>query len=135
MDEAVAWLFEAAAAGDLVTLWDLLEVNPLLVYARDTFAGETALREAAFHGQEACVQELLAAGAAVDAKDYTGTIALGHAAAGGSAACVCILLEAGASPEAASNTGCTALMKAAIGGHAACWRMLEAAGARITAVD
>lgn len=78
--------------------------------------GDTALRLAAFNGQEVFVRRLVEAGAAVNSYGWT---PLAYAAFNGHAPIVDYLLKRGAEVDARSENGSTALMIAARNGHLA----------------
>jgi ankyrin repeat protein len=62
--------FDAVERGDLETVHASLAADPALASARDA-TGATALHHAAFLGHRAMVEELLAAGAELNARDAT----------------------------------------------------------------
>ena len=129
-------LFEAASAGDLDRLTELLVYDPASVDGRSA-DGFTALHFAAFFGQVAAARLLVTHAADVDALGtgwMTGT-PLHSAASGSHADVVEVLLEAGASVDARQSGGWTALHSAAHNGDVASARMLLAAGADATAVN
>lgn len=78
--------------------------------------GDTALRMAAFNGQEAFVKRLVEAGAAVNMYGWT---PLAYAAFNGHASIADYLIRHGAEIDARSENGSTALMIAARNGHKA----------------
>jgi ankyrin repeat protein len=81
------------------------------------------LRRAAEGGREACVRELLAAGASPRAQN---SMAVPIAVRGGHEGCVMVLLAAGADP---APQGGQALLEAAYRGQDGCLRALLEAGA------
>jgi ankyrin repeat protein len=89
----------------------------------------SALRLAAFVGDAASVEALLAKGARVEARSDRGMTALMYAAGRGHEPVVRALLARGAAADARDQGGHTALMFAANGGHAEIARELLQAGA------
>jgi ankyrin repeat protein len=123
-------LFEAASAGDLDRLTELLAVDPASIDSRSG-DGFTALHLAAFFGRDDAARLLVSRGADVDARGrgwMTGT-PLHSAAAGRHAGVLDVLLEAGADPNARQSGGWTPLHAAARNGDVASVRLLLAAGA------
>jgi ankyrin repeat protein len=123
-------LFEAASAGDLDRLTELLAVDPASIEQRSG-DGFTALHLAAFFGRDEVARLLVSRGADVDARGrgwMTGT-PLHSAAAGRHAGVLDVLLEAGADPNARQSGGWTPLHAAARNGDVASVRLLLAAGA------
>jgi ankyrin repeat protein len=95
-----------------------------------------ALMRAAYAGDLEVVQNLIKAGADVNAPPTTyGGSALMRASREGHAAVVAALLAAGADVNMADNDGWTALMSASHDGHTAVVNMLLAAGADVHAAD
>lgn len=90
-------LVQAASDGNLRRLKEILELEPSCINERED-GSYTALIIAAYEGHEACVQELVSAGADLTPTDGDGT-ALENAMVSGCDGCVSILLEAGASIE------------------------------------
>jgi ankyrin repeat protein len=88
--------------------------------------GYTALAEAAWHGADEIVRELLAHGADVNAKLDSGSTALMMAAQHGNRKVVQILLDAGADVKAAAKDGQTALSIAEKQKHEEVARILRA---------
>jgi ankyrin repeat protein len=128
-------LFEAAAAGDLDRLTELLAYDPASVDGRSP-DGFTALHFAAFFGQPGATRLLVAHAAEVDARGtgwMTGT-PLHSGASGGHAEVVGVLLEAGADPGATQSGGWTPLHAAARNGDVASVTLLLASGADPEAV-
>ncbi|KPJ18810.1 Leucine-rich repeat serine/threonine-protein kinase 1 [Papilio machaon] len=98
----------------------------------DNFQGRL-LHQAALWDNEQLLRELLASGAAVDARDASGRTALHAAALAERSACLAALIAAGADVNATSDAaagGETALHVAAARGHAENVRALLSAGAR-----
>jgi ankyrin repeat protein len=129
-------LFEAASAGDLDRLTELLVYDPASVDGRSG-DGFTALHFAAFFGQVAAARLLVTHAADVDAHGtgwMTGT-PLHSAASGGHSEVVGVLLEAGASVDARQSGGWTALHSAVNNGDIASVTLLLAAGADAAAVN
>ena len=123
-------LFEAAAAGDLDRLTELLSDRSLPV-AAPSGDGFTALHFAAFFGRAEAARLLVVHGADVDARGtgwMTGT-PLHSAASGKHTEVVGVLLEAGADPDVRQSGGWTPLHSAAHNGDAASVRLLLDAGA------
>ena len=123
-------LFEAASAGDVDRLTELLTVDPSSVESRSG-DGFTALHFAAFFGRGHAARLLVTRAADVDARGtgwMTGT-PLHSAATGGHAEVVGVLLEAGADPNAKQSGGWTPLHAAARNGDIASVRLLLASGA------
>ena len=85
-------------------------------------------------GNLAAVQEILAAGADVNADSPDGT-ALMAATLGGHWAVVKLLLEAGAEVNAGDTSGNSALMEASLAGHARIVQLLLGEGAEINAAN
>jgi len=124
-------LIDAVRRGDLAAAQRL--ITPSTVDARDE-DGRTALMWAARLGQTALVEPLMAAGAAVDARDARDYTALFHAchdpdADRGHPEVVALLLQAGADKEARIGFGVRPLMYAAGTGEAAVVQVLLQAGA------
>lgn len=91
--------------------------------------GATHLMVFAYRGEEDLLEDLLARGAVVEAKDIDGQTALMYAANLRNDGCVRLLLDAGADPNAVDNQRSTPLMFAAQQGDDAIVRRLLAAGA------
>ena len=85
--------------------------------AECTRNGATALHIAANHGQLACVQTLLAAGAKVDSRDIDGATALLRAAQQGNPKVVATLVRHGAAIDCRDRFGETPLSAACKAGH------------------
>lgn len=94
--------------------------------------GNTALMMAAFRGNQAAVQEMLARGAKVEQPGWT---ALHYAAASGSTGIAALLLQRGAHVDAESPSGMTSLMLAAREGQEKAVMFLLEAGADATRKD
>lgn len=123
-------LFEAAAAGDLDRLTELLADDPASV-GRRSADGFTALHFAAFFGRPEATRLLVDHAADVDARGtgwMTGT-PLHSGASGGYAEVMGVLLEAGADPGARQSGGWTPLHAAARNGDVASVTLLLASGA------
>ncbi len=122
--------FEATALGEIGVLRERVERDPgsLSAFTPDGF---TALHLAAFFGQPAAADVLLAAGAPVDpaARNSMRVTPLHSAAAGRRPAMVSLLLAAGADPHARQAGGWTPLHSAAQNGDRESARLLLAAGA------
>ena len=89
--------------------------------------GTTCLHVAAQSGSATAVQQLLGAGAAIDARDVDSETALTLACQEGHAAAVEALLGARANPLLANDSGSTALVEARLSGDLRCMRLLEEA--------
>ena len=129
-------LFEAASAGDLDRLVELLAYDPASVDARSA-DGFTALHFAAFFGRPEAARLLVNHAADVDAHGagwMTGT-PLHSAASGSHAEVVGVLLEAGADPNTRQSGGWTPLHAAARAGDVASVTLLLASGADATAAN
>jgi ankyrin repeat protein len=98
---------EAAMCRELERRFDLIEldIGPIQL--------NSALFAAADTGCEGLAQRLLAAGAALDARDGLGTMPLAHAARAGQRALVELFLTKGAEINARDISGSTALYRAA----------------------
>jgi ankyrin repeat protein len=130
VDRDVQALLDAAFAGDVGTIWSLLDADSSLVW--ESAGGLTALHVAAMAGRDEAAALLIAKRATVDANGSSGT-PLFQAALGGHEAIVARLLANGAHPDGATPSGQTPLMAAAAGGHLACGRLLIEAGANLNA--
>jgi uncharacterized protein len=111
-------VFDAAAAGRVRGLEELLEGEPALAHAWSS-DGFTALHLAAFFGHEDAVERLLEGGADANAVARNADLQvapLHSAAAGGHSRIVVILLEHGADPNARQGGGFTPLHAAAQNG-------------------
>lgn len=108
-------LFEACKTGDAVRVKKL--ITPQTVNARDTAGRKsTPLHFAAGYGRREVVEILIAAGAALQARDDGGLQPLHNACSFGHADVVRALLAAGAAPAARDNWGYTPLHEAAAKG-------------------
>ncbi|HJQ23939.1 MAG TPA: protein kinase [Blastocatellia bacterium] len=99
----------------------------------DSRLSTTVLMYAAKDGHVGIVQDLLNAGAKLDAKDNDGDTALMYAAIDGRIDVMRALLNAGANVNAANNHADTSLMAAALRGRTEAVRLLLAAGADVNA--
>ncbi|KAI5640800.1 ankyrin repeats (many copies) domain-containing protein [Phthorimaea operculella] len=105
-------LFEACKLGDATKVKKL--ITPQNVNARDTAGRKsTPLHFAAGYGRREVVEILIAAGAALQARDDGGLQPLHNACSFGHADVVRALLAAGAAPAARDNWGYTPLHEAA----------------------
>ncbi|CAM9658293.1 unnamed protein product [Chrysoparadoxa australica] len=105
------------------------------VDARDATNGSTALWRAAEVGDEAAVEDLIARGADVEARDRHGYASpLLWACSGGHLACARALLAAGAEPDGTAHLEKTPLHRAAGYGHTAVLRLLLQHGAAVNAL-
>ena len=95
-----------------------------------TFDALTPLHAAAFAGMVPLIEQLLADGAAVNAKAENEVTPLHVAAAYNRVPAIKALLAAGANVNAETDNGITPLHEAAFAGHPAAVRTLLAAGAR-----
>ena len=93
--------------------------------------GKTALMLASEQGNASAVRQLLAAGAAPNARSRNGGTALMYAASIGSNAVVRTLLQSGSAVNSMNVEGRTALMAAAGGGHVETVRILLENGANV----
>ncbi|OQB68781.1 MAG: Phosphocholine transferase AnkX [Spirochaetes bacterium ADurb.Bin133] len=127
-------LNEAAKKGDVETLKMLIEsgfdVNEL-----STWASETPLMKAAYHGKLNAVKYLLDNGADVKMKDERGNAALLHAAWGGHTAVVKELIDRGADVNETNNFNWNALMQACVEGRYDTAELLLKAGSLTNLVD
>jgi ankyrin repeat protein len=125
---------EAAAAGDVAAVRDLLAADPVLVHTHSS-DGWTPLHLAAHFGHLHVAEELLAHGADVDARasNHLATTPLLWGVMGQDVALVTLLLDRGADVNEASAAGSTSLHKAAVLGNAELTRLLLARGANVNA--
>jgi uncharacterized protein len=125
---------QAAAAGDVETVSDLLEADPVLVHCH-TRDGWTPLHLAAHFGHRQVAEALLAHGADVHARaaNDLGTTPLLWAVMGQDVATVTLLLDHGADVNETTAAGSTPLHKAAVLGNVALVRLLLARGAKVNA--
>jgi type II secretory pathway predicted ATPase ExeA len=93
--------------------------------------GKTALMLASEQGNASAVRQLLAAGAAPNARSRNGGTALMYAASIGSNAVVRMLLQSGSAVNSMNVEGRTALMAAAASGHVETVRILLENGANV----
>ena len=94
VSEDARQLWEAAAAGDLDTLEDLVIANVDIDVADQD--GNTALMKAASHGEADVAALLVESGADFDSQSHEGRTALIHASDNGHEGCVDLLVNAGA---------------------------------------
>jgi len=123
-------LFEAAAAGDLDRITELLAIDPASIDERSG-DGFTALHFASFFGRAEVARFLVSHAADVDAHGsgwMTGT-PLHSATSSGHDEVVGVLLDAGADPGATQSGGWTPLHAAAHNGDVESVRLLLAGGA------
>jgi ankyrin repeat protein len=130
VDRDVQALFDAAFAGDIGTIWSLLDADSSLVW--ESVGDLTALHVAAMAGKDEAAALLIAKRAAVNASGSAGT-PLFQAALAGHETIVDRLLANGADPDLATPSGQTPLMAAAAGGRLACGRLLLDAGVNANA--
>jgi ankyrin repeat protein len=123
-------IFTAAEKGELGTITELLAADPGLV-KQHREDGWTALHLAAFYGQPAAVELLLARGADVARRstNYMENTPLHAAVAGRHAAVVAVLLANAIDVNASQSGGWTPLQGAAHNGDAKIVEMLLASGA------
>ena len=123
-------IFEASVLGNVDRIIDILKSSPARVseYAPDGF---TPVALAAFFGQPAAVNALIAAGADVNAaaKNPLKVAALHAAVAGGKLEIVKAVLEAGADPNAQQQAGFRAIHEAGTKANRALAELLLAHGA------
>lgn len=124
----------AAAQGQTVMVKTLLACG-IPIDDRDFGSGQTALMSAAGHGRHEIMMELLAGGAAVNARDKKNSTALMYAASSGNTEALRILVAAGAEIAAINDFGWNALMQAAHRGFAPAAEYLLDAGLPLNAVD
>lgn len=136
VQRALRLAFAAAAGGDLAGLRRALTAHRDEVLAARDARRWSPLPAAARKGQAACVELLLAAGAACDVAGDNCVQPLYLAAEHGHTTCVELLLRGGASVDGKYEAnGATPLLAAAGGGHAACVEVLLRAGAGKEARD
>lgn len=123
-------IFEASVLGKVDRIKEILQSSPARVseHAPDGF---TPVALAAFFGQPAAVQALIAAGADVNAaaKNALKVAALHAAVAGGKLEIVNAVLEAGADPNAQQQAGFRAIHEAGTKANRALAELLLAHGA------
>jgi len=123
-------LFEASVLGKVDRIQEILKTSPARVseHAPDGF---TPVALAAFFGQPAAANVLIAAGADVNAaaKNPLKVAALHAAVAGGKLEIVKAVLEAGADPNAQQQAGFRAIHEAGTKGNRALAELLLAHGA------
>jgi uncharacterized protein len=124
-----------AARGALGALGAIavLLMTPVLAQEAPSGDGSTPLHWAAYRDEHAKVEQLIRAGANVNAANDVGATPLWAASMNGSAAIVKRLLEAGANPNAPLLSGETPLMAASRAGNAAAVEALLAKGANTDA--
>lgn len=127
---------QAAAAGDVEAVRDLLKADPVLVHS---YSGDgwTPLHLATHFGHTLVAEELLAHGADVCARasNALATTPLLWAVMGQDIAAVTLLLDHGADVNATTTAGSTPLHKAAVLGNADLVRLLLAHGANVNATN
>ncbi|MGH0122561.1 UNVERIFIED_CONTAM: hypothetical protein FKN15_038111 [Acipenser sinensis] len=114
-------LFEAAAAGDVSYLEEILKVGNVNTV---NSSHETLLHIAASHGQVQVIEYLLSKGAKLDVRDKNGSSPLHRAAERGHAQAVKVLLEAGANIYATDKKSKTPFHLAAQNNHLSIVTML-----------
>ena len=126
--------FQAARDGDAVTLAAYLNAGRPV--NEPNARGDTLLTVAAYHGQQAAVELILARPKVeVDARNGMGLTALAAAAFKGYVGISKVLVAKGADVNAANGSGQTALMFAALTGRTEMVRYLLSAGADPGAKD
>lgn len=125
--------FDAARQGSTEKLGAFIDAH----YNLDTRDenGYTALILAAYHGQQAAVEQLLEAGADPCSKDKRGNTALMGAIFKGELSIARRLMNANCAPDERNNSGQTAAMYAALFQRKDILDALEAKGADMTARD
>lgn len=125
---------EAARAGDIAAVRDLLAAEPVLVHTY-SYDGWTPLHLAAHYGHSQVAEMLLAHGADVQARatNDLGTTPLLWAIMGQDVAAITLLLDHGADINETTTAGSTPLHKAALVGNVALVRLLLAGGAKVNA--
>jgi len=122
----------AIQLGDVETARSLLRNDPDLVVGKSiSIPGGTPLQEAAIRGQRAIVELLLAAGAAVNAKDSFGNTPLFWSAFNGNVVTAELLLKNGGDANIKSRYGRTALYVAAEYGNSGIVKLLLASNADV----
>lgn len=125
---------EAARAGDIAAVRDLLTADPVLVHTH-SYDGWTPLHLAAHYGHSQVAEMLLAHGADVNARatNDLGSSPLLWAIMGQDVAAVTLLLDHGADINETTTAGSTSLHKAAVVGNAMMVQLLLARGAKVNA--
>ncbi len=127
-------LLEAARTGDHKRMEILFEAcadpTDITEICKDPL-GNTALMTAVENEHMKCTEQLLSAGARVNAMNRDRVTALLHAASHGNVDCVKMLLDHGACVNHCNSYGNTALIKVAGGGHKACLEVLIENGALV----
>lgn len=125
---------QAATAGDVETVRDLLQSDPALVHSHSS-DGWTPLHAAARGGQTAVAETLLACDVDVDARarNSLANTPLLCAVIGEHIEAVRLLLAHGANVNGANEAGATPLHKAAVLGNSEIVRLLLAHGANVNA--
>jgi ankyrin repeat protein len=122
----------AIRLGDVETVRTLLRNDPDLVVGKSiSIPGGTPLQEAAIRGQSAIVELLLAAGAAVNAKDHFGNTPLFWSAFNGNVVTAELLLKSGGDVNIKSRYGRTPLYVAAEYGNSGIVKLLLASNADV----
>ncbi|HUV31363.1 MAG TPA: ankyrin repeat domain-containing protein [Acidobacteriota bacterium] len=127
-------IFEAVKEGDSTSVAQLLRQDADLVRQFDD-RHCSPLHHAASGGKMAIVNQLIAGGAAIDAKDSDGETPLHWASYNGRTEVVELLISLGTSVDIVSNDGITPLHYAINRGHEEVVMSLIANGADITIVD
>lgn len=125
---------EAARAGDVAAVSDLLAAEPVLVHTHSS-EGWTLLHLATHYGHSQVAAMLLAHGADVNARatNDLGSSPLLWAITGQDVEAITLLLDHGADINETTTAGSTPLHKAAVTGNAALVRLLLARGANVNA--
>jgi len=113
----------------------LMAALPLRAAEAPASDGTTALHWAAHDDDQAAVEQLIKAGADVNARNDYGSTPLQEAAERGDAVMIRTLLRAGADVESANDEGQTALMTVARVGSVEAVKVLVKAGADVNAVE
>ncbi len=123
-------IHEAATAGEIETVRNLIDDNPELLNAPDDIGG-LPIHAAASNGHLEIVRLLLDRGVQVDAPDRESTTPLGVAGLGGHYETGKFLIERGASVTVADDAGTTPLLWAAQGGSIDLVKLLLEKGASV----